>query len=128
MLIWYTDMPAETSHFVRRTEGAWFGVFLANVILNWVVPFGLLLRRDTKRLRKILGRVAVIVLLGRWVDVYLMIFPAVVGTGPRVGLWELGLTAGGFGGFGLALAWVLRGASPVPVGDPQLVESLQYEH
>jgi len=68
------------------------------------------------------------VLLGHWIDVYLMIYPAVLTTGPRVGLWELGLTAGGFGGFGLALAWILRGAAPVPLGDPQLVESLGYEN
>src|SRR5712691_5376345 len=57
MLIWYTDIPEETSYFVRRAEGGWFGVFVANVILNWAVPFVLLLRRDTKRLRKVLGRV-----------------------------------------------------------------------
>jgi hypothetical protein len=56
-----------------------------------------------------------------------MIFPAVVGDTPRIGLWEIGLTAGAIGGFGLVLARILKGAPAVPLADPQLVESLQYE-
>ncbi len=68
------------------------------------------------------------VLLGRWLDVYLMIFPTVVGDAPRIGLWEIGLTAGGIGCFGFVLVRILRGTPVVPVADPQLVESLQYEH
>jgi hypothetical protein len=128
MLIWYTNIPEETVYFVRRTHGAWLALFLGNVVLNWLIPFLVLLRRDTKRHRKTLQRVAVLVLIGRWVDVYLMIFPAIVGEVPRVGLWEVGLTAAGIGGFGLVLARILRGAPAVPVADPQLRESLQYEH
>jgi hypothetical protein len=127
MLIWYTNIPEETSYFVRRAHGLWFVLFLANVALNWLVPFAVLLRRDMKRDRTTLGRVAVVVLLGRWLDVYLMIFPAVVGGTPRIGLWEIGLTAGGIGCFGLVLARILRGAPAVPLADPQLAESLQYE-
>ena len=54
--------------------------------------------------------VAGVVLLGRWLDVYLMVFPGVVGTSPTLGLWEIGLTVGGMGAFGLVLAGVLKGA------------------
>ena len=126
MLIWYTNIPEETSYFVRRVHGGWFPLFIVNVVLNWVVPFFVLLRRDTKRHRQTLGLVAGIVLVGRWVDLYLMIFPAVVGESPDFGLWELGLTLGGIGAFGLVLAWVLKGAPAVPVADPELVESLEY--
>jgi len=120
MLIWYTNIPEETAYFVRRAHGGWFVLFLANVVLNWLVPFVVLLRRDAKRRRQTLGLVAAIVLVGRWLDVYLLIFPAVVGDAPRIGLWELGLTAGGLGAFGLALVWALRGASAVPLADPDL--------
>ena len=118
MLIWYTNIPEETAYFVRRAHGGWFVLFLANVVLNWLVPFVVLLRRDAKRRRQTLGLVAVIVLVGRWLDIYLMILPAVVGATPRLGVWELGLTAGGIGAFGLALAWVLNGAPAVPLADP----------
>jgi hypothetical protein len=128
MLIWYTDMPAETSHFVLRTSGAWRPLFFANIALNWVVPFFLLLRRDAKRLRTMIGRVAAIVLIGHWLDVYLMIVPSVVGDRPPFSIWEIGLSVGAFGGFCLAFARVLGATSIIPRGDPQLVESLQYEH
>ena len=70
---------------------------------------------------------AAVVLVGRWVDLYLMIFPSVVGEAPRIGPWEIGLTAGGIGCFGLLLVWILRRAPAVPIADPQLSESLQYE-
>jgi hypothetical protein len=126
MLIWYTDIPEETAYFVRRQHGAWFAFFLTNVFLNFVIPFFALLRRDVKRRRQALGAVAAIVLVGRWLDVYLMIFPGIVGETPTLGLWEIGLTLGGVGAFGLVLAAVLKGAPAVPIADPELVESLEY--
>jgi hypothetical protein len=126
MLIWYTDIPEETSYFIRRQHGAWYALFLINIVINWVIPFAVLLRRDTKRQRQTIATIAVVVLVGRWLDVYLMVFPAIVGESPTLGIWELGLTLGGIGAFGLVLATILKGAPAVPVADPELVESLEY--
>ena len=92
-----------------------------------LIPFLVLLRSDVKRQRQIMGTVAAVILLGRWLDVYLMIFPGVVGESPTFGVWEIGLTLGGIGSFGLVLAAVLKGAPAVPVADPELVESLEYD-
>ena len=86
----------------------------------------MLLRRDTKRQRQTIALVAAVILVGRWVDVYLMIFPGIVGQSPTLGLWEIGMTLGGIGGFGLVLAAILKGAPAVPAADPELVESLEY--
>jgi uncharacterized membrane protein YczE len=103
-------------------------LFLANIFLNWVIPFCVLLRRDTKRQRQTIGLVAAIVLVGRWIDVYLLIFPGIIGASPRIGVWEIGLTLGGIGAFGLMLVRNLRSAPMIPIADPQLAESLQYQH
>jgi hypothetical protein len=127
MLIWYTNIPEETTYFLRRMHGGWRVLFIANVVFNWLAPFVALLRRDAKRRRATLALVAAVVLAGRWLDLYLMIFPSVVGISPRIGPWEIGLTAGAIGCFGLVFAWILRGAPAVPIADPQLSESLQYE-
>ncbi len=126
MLIWYTNIPEETSYFILRQKNGWFALFIINIVLNWVIPFLALLRRDAKRQRQTMALVAAVVLLGRWLDVYLMVFPGVVGESPTFGLWEIGVTLGGIGGFGLVLTAILRRAPAVPVADPQLVESLQY--
>ena len=109
-----------------RSKGAWYTLFLLNTVLNWVIPFAILLRRDTKQQRNIIGAVAIVILVGRWLDVYLMVFPGIVGETPTFGIWELGLTLGGIGAFGLVLAASLKGAPVVPVRDPELVESLGY--
>jgi len=127
MLIWYTNIPEETTYFLRRLHGQWRWLFVANVVFNWLVPFVVLLRRDAKRSRRTLGLVAAVVLAGRWIDLYLMIFPSIVGETPSIGLWEIGFTAGGMGCFGLVLAWILRLAPAVPIADPELAESLEYE-
>ncbi len=138
MLIWYVNLPEESVYFIARVRGAWFSLFLLNVIFNWVVPFLVLIRRDAKRWRDVLVGVALVVLIGRWLDLYLMIAPPLVKLWrpapagsylpPSIGLWEIGLFAGAVGAFGLALERVLRAAPAVPIGDPQLDESLQYEH
>ena len=127
MLIWYANIPEETTYFVARTHGGWFGFFVLNVVLNWVVPFAVLIRRDAKRDRRVLAAVAATVLLGRWVDLYVMILPPIVGERPLPGLSEAGVFVAGAGLFGLALSRALRAAPIVPIGDPDLSASLQYE-
>ena len=61
---------------------------MANVALNWVVPFFVLLPRPAKRNGTIMARVAAIVLIGRWLDLYLMVYPSRVGETPAWGVWE----------------------------------------
>jgi hypothetical protein len=127
MLVWYANVPEETAYFVRRTQGGWLPLLLADVLLNWVVPFVALLSREAKRRRSTLAAIAATVLVGRWLDLYLMIFPSVVGDSPRLAFWEVGTTAGALGCFVLMLVWILRQAPTIPIGDPQLDESLRYE-
>jgi hypothetical protein len=71
--------------------------------------------------------VALVVLLGRGLDLYLMILPP-LGRGPlqRFGAVEVGLAAGGVGVFLLVMSRALRKASLAPINDPFLVESLPH--
>jgi hypothetical protein len=125
MLIWYVNNPEETSYLVRRLEGGWRSLFFLNVLLNWVVPFVVLMPKATKCSAKILLTVALVVLAGRWLDLYLMILPP-LGKGPMqaFGVVELGLAAGGLGLFLLVVPRSLGKASLLPIKDPFLVESL----
>jgi hypothetical protein len=84
LLIWYVNNPEETEYFVRRQQDAWGPLFLANVVLNWGVPFVVLLFRPAKESPLVLVIVAGIVLLGRALDLYLMVLPAVPGSEPMI--------------------------------------------
>ena len=126
MLIWYANLPEETVYYVRRLHGFWQPLFVLNLVLNWVVPFFALLPRMNKQKAGILVRVSIVLLAGRWLDLYLMIMPSFSGGKPRIGLWEIGLVAGLVGVFGLAFFAALRRAPLVPVRDPYLAESLHY--
>ena len=128
MLIWYANIPEETSYFVDRVRGFWGPVFLLNFLLNWAVPFVVLLSVRTKRNPTILLEVCWTILAGRWVDVYLMIFPPLVGSNPVFGFWEVGFLLGVWGVFFLILFRTLRFAPLVPLNDPFLAESLHYHN
>jgi hypothetical protein len=124
MLIWYVNSPEETVHYVRREEGAWQSLLVLDVVLNWAVPFLVLLPRATKRNPGVLGKVCVVLLVGRWLDLYLMIAPPFGQPAAAELALQTGLLLGGGGLFWLALSRALAGAPLIPVSDPFLVESL----
>ncbi len=124
MLIWYANIPEETAYFVRRMRGVWGTLFVLNLVLNWAVPFLALLPRRHKRAPEILGRVAAVVLVGRWLDLYLMILPGSGQDRPWPGIWEAAAAAATVGGFLLVFQGAYRKAPPIPLRDPLLEESL----
>lgn len=128
MLIWYANITEETVYFVRRTNGPWETLFLLNMLLNWAIPFAVLLPRGTKRKPGVLVKVAIVVLAGRCLDLYLMIAPPFEGAKPALGIWEAGLLAGTAGVFTLIFAHALRQLPPVPLEDPCLIESVHYHN
>jgi hypothetical protein len=76
MLIWYADLPEETPYFATRLSNGWSVPFLLNAVVNFGVPFFVLLPARAKRHPTILLQVALIVILGRWFDAYLLVVPA----------------------------------------------------
>jgi hypothetical protein len=124
MLIWYANISEETSYYLERQRGAWGPLFVLNLLLNWAIPFLTLLPRRAKQSKATLVRIAVVVLAGRCLDLYLMIMPPFVGTGPVTGLWEASMMVGALALFTLMFFSVLRKAPLVPVRDPHLMESL----
>lgn len=75
LLIWYSNLPEETPYFARRLTGGWTLLFWLNPVLNFAVPFIALLSARVKRRPGFLAQVALVVLFGRWLDIYLLIAP-----------------------------------------------------
>ena len=128
MLIWYTNVPEETAYFVLRTHGPWAPIVVLNIVMNWGVPFLVLLPRPCKRNASVMMKVALLVLIGRWVDLYVMVFPATMGEMPVFGVWEIAAVGCLIGSLGLLFFRSFAAAHPVPQGDPMLAESLNYHH
>ncbi|NLY00099.1 MAG: hypothetical protein GXY83_28705 [Rhodopirellula sp.] len=90
MLIWYVNITEESVYFIRRMQGLWQPVTLLSLGLNWAIPFFVLLPRPAKRNWRVMVRISLVILAGRWLDLYLMILPPLAGTYPAYGFAELG--------------------------------------
>jgi len=129
MLIWYANLPEETGYFITRTRGLWEPLFILNMLLNWAIPFAALLPRSPKRRPEILVKVALVVLAGRCLDLYLMIVPPIAqrsGATPPFGLWEVASLLVLAGGSAWIVTRALTQAPLTPVSDPYLGQSLTY--
>ena len=73
MLIWYANIPEETVYFKHRVQGAYKGVFFFNLIINFVCPILILMKRAAKRNYTLMTFMAVLILFGHWMDFYQMV-------------------------------------------------------
>lgn len=126
MLIWYTNMPEETSYYAIRSEAPWKVLTRASLVLNWLVPFLVLLPRTACRSSKVLVRVAIVILIGQALDLFLQVAPPLMGEDPVFGIWELGPLVAAVALFFLLTLRALRSAPLIPKGDPRLDYSLNY--
>ncbi|MBI3071399.1 MAG: hypothetical protein HYY84_04645 [Deltaproteobacteria bacterium] len=127
MLIWYSNLPEETTYYLRRTEGGWAFLFYFNVVINWVVPFVVLLPRPGKRSEANLLRVSLAVLGGRFLDIYLMVAPANSTEHGGVGIVDVTTFLGVGALFVLIVYRALARRSLIPRGDPYLIEGLHHK-
>jgi hypothetical protein len=102
MLIWYTNIPEEAAHYAVRAYGNWGVLFWTVVVVQWVLPFTVLLSETAKRNRTIVSRIAVAVLIGHWLDLYVSIVPAKHAE-PALSGWELAIAFGAFAAVGWAV-------------------------
>ncbi|HPQ20999.1 MAG TPA: hypothetical protein PK147_04065, partial [Saprospiraceae bacterium] len=79
MLIWYGNVGEETIYFKTRYDH-YPVLFFANIFINFAIPFLVLMRNDAKYKFGSVGIVAIIVLLGHWMDFFLMLKPGIYET------------------------------------------------
>lgn len=89
MLIWYADMPEEVTYYMQRF-GQYNTMFLIMVALNFIAPVLLVMSRDSKRVMGLVTLTASIVVVGHWMDHFIMIMPGSVGEYYGFGWAELG--------------------------------------
>ncbi|MBS1748128.1 MAG: quinol:cytochrome C oxidoreductase [Bacteroidetes bacterium] len=77
MLIWYGNIPEETIYFKHRVQGAYKGIFFMNLIINFVCPFLILMKRSVKRNYTWMTFTAVLIIFGHWIDFYQLIMGSI---------------------------------------------------
>ncbi|HEX7902928.1 MAG TPA: quinol:cytochrome C oxidoreductase [Chitinophagaceae bacterium] len=75
MLIWYANIPEETTYFKPRVEGVYSGIFWLMFLINFLAPLLLLMTRGAKRNYGTITFMALLIIFGHWLDFYQMVFP-----------------------------------------------------
>jgi len=125
-LIWYGHLPEETSYYITRLDDHKL-LFYLNLVINFLVPFFGLIRVRSKRNLSWAALVAAVVLIGHWIDYWLMIMPGAAGEEAAIGIPEISMTLLYAGLFIFVVFRSLARGPLVVKNDPFLEESLSYE-
>lgn len=151
LLIWYGNVGEETIYFRQRVD-EYPVLFYGNLLINFVLPFFVLMRNDTKRKYGTVLFAAIFVFIGHWLDFFLMLKPGILHTEHEIahhahgaaseaghhassfeagftipGLLEIGIFVGFLGLFLYLFFNRLASANLVPSRSPFLEESLHHE-
>jgi hypothetical protein len=125
MLIWYANMPEETEYFITRNTESWWVLSMLLVIGRFFGPFAILLLRSIKKQPHRLCYVAGWILCMQMLDMYLVILPALHGTGVHVSIWDLVSLIAIGATLGFVYLQIVPRTSLFPIRDPRLIESLK---
>ncbi|MEJ8758258.1 quinol:cytochrome C oxidoreductase [Pontibacter sp. H259] len=126
MLIWYANIPEESIYFLDRLGPHYKWIFFVNLLINFVFPFLVLMTRDAKRQMIMLKIVTIAILIGHWLDFYLMMMPGTMRGDAGIGFIEIGTTLIFLGIFLVTFTKGLTKASLVPVNHPFVEESIHH--
>jgi hypothetical protein len=127
LIIWAGNLPTEITFYFTRLHGGWQTVGLFLVVFGFVVPFAILLSRPFKRDIRRLVRVAVWIMLIRYLDLFWIIEPNFSKT-LSITIADIVVPIA-IGGFWLFVFFRNLGSLPLlPAYDPTAVEVLEPHH
>ncbi len=102
-------------------------MYFTMFLINFAFPMLILMSRDAKRNAGILTLVGVIILIGHWLDVYIMVSAGSLGANAKIGFLEIGMALLVAGFFIRIVLTNLTKAPLTPVNHPFLDESVHHE-
>jgi hypothetical protein len=124
MLIWYGNIPEETTYFKIRMDGPYSVIWYAVLIICFVMPILILMSRPSKRNFFTVTFMAMVIFFGHWLDYYQMIYPGTLGAHWHLSWYEIGVLCGFIGTFMFSVATSLSKHALVPSNHPLLKESI----
>jgi len=113
MLIWYANIPEEVTYHMERIELPNYRfLFWFSLAINFIIPTLFLMSRDAKRNKNRLIFVSIVILIGHWINSYLLFAPGTLHEHGHLSLTDLGI---GIGFLGLFICVVLKSLSKRPV-------------
>ena len=139
MLIWYGHIPEETTFYHYRMYtfneatgnpeySTWSYVSLLLVIVRFILPFFLIIKRESKRKLGYLASVSVLVIFGQILDMYWISYPMLTEKHSFImpSWYELGPILFVLGSFMFVVGWRLTKNSLIPKKDPRIEECLHW--
>ena len=128
MLIWYADLPEETYWFIQKWQGSWAVFSIGLIIIQFLIPYIILLSQPSKMDPKKLKFIAVWLLFAHFYDLFWLVMP------------EMEQLSGGYSFswidlvFPIAVAGILilvfnmksKKENFIPIGDPKLQRGLDF--
>ncbi len=127
MLIWYANIPEEITYFVTRFND-YKVPFLGMVVLNLLFPLFILMSSDYKRASWFIVFTGIVILIGHYINVYVMIMPATVGDQWFFGIPEISSILLVLGIFIYVVFTTLTKAPLLAKGSPFLKESEDFHY
>jgi len=84
LIIWSGNLPDEARWYIQRLEAGWQYPALLIVLLQFAVPFIMLLSRERKRDPTAVSRIACMILASRYLELFWYVIPAFSTSGLRV--------------------------------------------
>lgn len=126
LIIWSGNLPEEIPWYVRRMQTSWKWVGMAMVLLQFALPFVMLLSRDLKRNARTLVVVAIAIIIMRFVDLIWMTGPEFHEGAFWIHWMDIVMTFG-LGGIWLAFfVHQLKARPLLPIGDPEFEQVLAH--
>jgi hypothetical protein len=125
MLIWYANIPEETQYYLARNTQSWWNLSILLVIGRFFGPFAILLLQSIKKNPHQLCWVASWILFTQLLDIYIIVLPAMHGTGVHFSIWDLLAPIAIGATLVFAYLRIVGRSSLFPVRDPRLIESIR---
>jgi hypothetical protein len=131
LIIWSGNLSEETPYYIYRSQGGWKALSIFLIVFHFVFPFIILLSRYVKRSGPLLQKVAIVLIVMRFVDLFWTCVPMFIQgvhhedpqRHPSVFHWLDLVAPLGIGGiFVFMFIWQLKRRPILPLHDPRLEE------
>jgi hypothetical protein len=127
LVIWYGKLPWEQAWIIHRAEAPWSGLTVLTLVLCFVLPFGGLIGRKPKMTPWLLRLFATVILVGLWLERYLMVVPSIHDGDPTITVMEPLIGLFFLGVFLWSVRWFFSTFPVVqiwqPMVDPEMLEA-----